>query len=163
MWTTLSQSLKGTISLSNKIELSELWPVIEEVILSGGEFHFTPYGTSMLPLIRPGQDSVVFVLPDELKKTDIVLYKRRDGSFILHRIMLIQKDNYIMCGDNQNYLERDIKREQILALVKDIYRDGKKVNTETDEYRKYIKSLYKKVRKSRFRLFLSRIKHKIFK
>ena len=97
--------------MSNKIELSELWPVIEEVILSGGEFHFTPYGTSMLPLIRPGQDSVVFVLPDELKKTDIVLYKRRDGSFILHRIMLIQKDNYIMCGDNQNYLERDIKRE----------------------------------------------------
>ena len=68
-----------------------------------------------------------------------------------------------MCGDNQNYLERDIKREQILALVKDIYRDGEKVNTETDEYRKYIKSLYKKVRKSRFRLFLSRIKHKIFK
>lgn len=149
--------------MSNKVELNDLWPVIEEVISSGGEFQLTPYGISMLPLIRPGQDSVILVSPRDLKKTDIVLYKRCDGSFVLHRIMLIQKDNYIMCGDNQNYLERDIKKEQILALVKDIYRDGEKINTETDEYKKYIKSLYKKVRKSRLRLFLSRIKHKIFK
>lgn len=155
--------MKGTIFLSNKVELNDLWPVIEEVISSGGEFQLTPYGISMLPLIRPGQDSVILVSPRDLKKTDIVLYKRCDGSFVLHRIMLIQKDNYIMCGDNQNYLERDIKKEQILALVKDIYRDGEKINTETDEYKKYIKSLYKKVRKSRLRLFLSRIKHKIFK
>jgi hypothetical protein len=149
--------------LSNKVELNDLWPVIDEVISSGGEFQLTPYGISMLPLIRPGQDSVILVSPRDLKKTDIVLYKRCDGSFVLHRIMLIQKDNYIMCGDNQNYPERDIKKEQILALVKDIYRDGEKINTETDEYKKYIKSLYKKVRKSRLRLFLSRIKHKIFK
>lgn len=155
--------MKGTIFLSNKVELNDLWPVIDEVISSGGEFQLTPYGISMLPLIRPGQDSVILISPRDLKKTDIVLYKRCDGSFVLHRIMLIQKDNYIMCGDNQNYLERDIKKEQILALVKDIYRDGEKINTETDEYKKYIKSLYKKVRKSRLRLFLSRIKHKIFK
>lgn len=159
----LFQSLKGITFLSNKLELNDLWPVIEEVISSGGEFQFTPYGTSMLPLIRPGQDSVIFVAPDNLKKTDIVLYRRLDGSFILHRIMLIQKDNYIMCGDNQRQLERDIKKEQILALVKDVYRDGDPVDTKSKEYQRYIKSRYKQIRKSRLRLFLSRIKHKFFK
>lgn len=159
----LFQSLKGITFLSNKLELNDLWPVIEEVISSGGEFQFAPYGTSMLPLIRPGQDSVIFVAPDNLKKTDIVLYRRLDGSFILHRIMLIQKDNYIMCGDNQRQLERDIKKEQILALVKDVYRDGDPVDTKSKEYQRYIKSRYKQIRKSRLRLFLSRIKHKFFK
>lgn len=149
--------------MSNKLELNDLWPVIEEVISSGGEFQFAPYGTSMLPLIRPGQDSVIFVAPNNLKKTDIVLYRRLDGSFILHRIMLIQKDNYIMCGDNQRQLERDIKKEQILALVKDVYRNGDPVDTKSKEYQRYIKSRYKQIRKSRLRLFLSRIKHKFFK
>ena len=149
--------------MSNKLELNDLWPVIEEVISSGGEFQFAPYGTSMLPLIRPGQDSVIFVAPNNLKKTDIVLYRRLDGSFILHRIMLIQKDNYIMCGDNQRQLERDIKKEQILALVKDVYRNGDPVDTKSKEYQRYIKSRYKQIRKSRLRLFLSRIKQKFFK
>ena len=68
-----------------------------------------------------------------------------------------------MCGDNQRQLERDIKKEQILALVKDVYRDGDPVDTKSKEYQRYIKSRYKQIRKSRLRLFLSRIKHKFFK
>ncbi len=149
--------------MSNKLELSELWPVIEEVISSGGEFQLVPYGESMLPLIRPGRDSVTLVWPTTLKKTDIVLYRRKDGQFVLHRIMHIYKNEFVMCGDNQKALERGIKKEQILALVKDVYREGEIVDTQTKEYEKYIKSLYKKTRKSKIRMYLSRIKHKIFK
>lgn len=151
------------IRFLNKLELSEFWPVIDEVISSGGEFRLTPYGTSMLPLIKPGEDAVSLVLPNEIKKTDIVLYKRLDGSFVLHRVMYIDKNEYVMCGDNQNYLERGIKREQILAVVKNIYKNNESVNTEDKAYKKYIKGLYRKTRKSRIRLILSRIKHKIFK
>ncbi len=156
-------ALKRTISLNNKIELNDIWPVISEVISSGGEFNFKPNGISMLPLIRPGVDTVTLVLPNEVKKTDIVLYRRDNGKFVLHRVMYVRKKDYIMCGDNQRSLEAGIRRDQILALVKDIVKDGVSVDTTTDEYKKYVKSLYRKTWKSRIRVFLAGIKHKIFK
>ena len=154
---------KRITSLNNRVELNDLWPIIDEVISSGGEFQFKPNGISMLPLIRPGVDTVTLVSPNEVKKTDIVLYRRDNGKFVLHRIMLVRKKDYVMCGDNQNYYEAGIRRDQILALVKDIQKDGKSVDTASDEYKKYVKSLYRKTWKARIRVFLSRIKHAIFK
>lgn len=149
--------------MNNRVELNDLWPIIDEVISSGGEFQFKPNGISMLPLIRPGVDTVTLVSPGEIKKTDIVLYRRDNGKFVLHRVMLVRKKDYVMCGDNQKVYEPRIRRDQILATVKDIIKDGKSVDTTSDEYKRYVKSLYRKTWKSRIRLFLSGIKHKIFK
>ena len=140
------------------MELKETWPIIKEVISTGGEFHLAPRGNSMLPLIRPGKDTVVLVAPNDLKKQDIVLYKRANGQFILHRIMHIKKDHLLMCGDNLDYYEYEIKLEDILAKVKDILIDGKtKLDTSTKEYKKYVKSRYQKVRKAQFKNLIYRI------
>lgn len=149
--------------MSNIVELNDLWPIINEVISSGGEFNFKPNGISMLPLIRPGVDTVTLVAPGEVKKTDIVLYRRDNGKFVLHRVMHVRKKDFVMCGDNQRVLETGIRRDQILATVKDIIKDGQRVDIATKEYSKYVKSLYRKTFKSRIRVFLATIKHKIFK
>ena len=117
----------------------------------------------MIVFIRPGVDTVTLVSPGEIKKTDIVLYRRDNGKFVLHRVMLVRKKDYVMCGDNQKVYEPRIRRDQILASVKDIIKDGKSVDTTSDEYKKYVKSLYRKTWKARIRVFLSRIKHAIFK
>ena len=104
--------------------LKELWPVMKEVIDSGGEFTFGPQGVSMLPLIRQGRDQVVLVKADGVKKGDAVFYQRDDGQFVLHRIVKVRKNSYVMCGDNQFELEYGITDNHILAKMKAVIRDG---------------------------------------
>ena len=140
-----------------EISMAESEELIREVVESGGEFELYPKGTSMLPLIRQGKDSVILVsLPDEIKKGDIPLYKREDGSFVLHRIVRVEKDGtYTMCGDNQTELERGIKKEQMIALVAAVCHGEKRVNVNKLSYRAYrflwrsfaIRKAYFKLRK----------------
>ena len=92
------------------INLCDLYPLIEEVISSGGEFRMYPRGVSMLPLLTQGEDSVVLVSLGDVCVNDMILYRRDSGQFVLHRLIKIEGDEYIMCGDNQGELEKGIKR-----------------------------------------------------
>ena len=109
-------------------DLESYLPLISEVIESDGEFRLFPRGTSMLPLIRQGVDSVVLVKKKEkCKKYDVILYRRDNGQLVLHRIMKVESDgSYTLCGDNQTLLEKGIKQEAVLALVDAVYRGGKR-------------------------------------
>ena len=115
--------------------------VIEEILASGGEFQMYPRGTSMLPLIVQTRDSVIlrrnFDIP--AKKHDIAFYRRKNGQFVLHRVMKICKDGtYTMCGDNQSALEYGIKSDQIIGYVCGLNRKGKSVNLDGFSYRTYV-------------------------
>ena len=126
---SLSLSLRETVSLSNfGVSLNEFWPVMKEVIESGGEFAFYPRGTSMMPLIREGVDQVILVKADSVKKGDAVFYQRDNGQFVLHRIVKVKKGEYVMCGDNQALLEYGITERHILAKMKAVIRDGATVD-----------------------------------
>lgn len=128
------------MSLNNlELSMKEIWQLAETVISSGGEFRLFHKGTSMMPLLRQGIDSVVLVSPNDIKKNDILLYKRASGQFVMHRAIKIKKGEYIMCGDNQYEHERGIKKENILAKVKGIYRGDEYIETDNAEYVKYVK------------------------
>ena len=45
--------------MNHEFYLTDAIEVIEEVLSSGGEFRMFPKGTSMLPLLVQGRDSVV--------------------------------------------------------------------------------------------------------
>lgn len=127
----------------NKLEmdLKEIWPLINEVISSGGRFRLFHKGQSMMPLLREGKDSVSLVKANELKKNDIVVYVRQSGQLVMHRIVKIKGDELIMCGDNQALLEHGITKENILARVEGIYRDDTYVELTNKKYLKYVKKL----------------------
>ena len=56
----------------SEVGLAEMWPIMEEQIKADKTVKFTPGGNSMLPLIRPGVDSVLIKkAPDRLKKYDL--------------------------------------------------------------------------------------------
>ena len=122
-----------------ELTLAESEPLIREVTEGGGEFRLFPKGTSMLPLLRQGKDSVALIKAEEgLRVGDIPLYKRENGDFVLHRIVKIEKDgNLTMCGDNQTALERGIRAEQVIAKTAAIYRGEKRVDTKKLSYRTY--------------------------
>ena len=127
-------------SLSSEFSLAETEKLIVEVLESGGEFELYPRGTSMLPLIVQGRDSVTLIKPNgRLSDGDIAFYKRTDGSFILHRVMSVETDSYTMCGDNQLVLESNIRDEQIIGVVSSLFVKGKKISVTDKRYKYYIK------------------------
>lgn len=118
-------------------DLAELLPIIQEQIASGGKVCFKPRGRSMLPFIMEGRDEVVLKAPDPLpKKYSIPFYRRRDGHFVLHRIVGFDPDgSCIMCGDNQYIREHGIQKEQIIAVVEGVYRKGKYISADDRFFR----------------------------
>ncbi len=102
------------------MDMEAMHPLITEAIRDGGQFVLIPKGVSMLPTIEPLKDSLVLTLPENLQKYDIVLYKRKSGAYVAHRIMSIKNGYYTMCGDNQIALEKGIELQQIIALVSEI-------------------------------------------
>ena len=120
-----------------EIPLAELMPLMEERLNSGQAVRFSPKGISMLPMLRQGRDQVTLTaLQGDPKKYDILLYRRGNGSFVLHRVVRIGR-TYTCIGDNQFSFEKGIAREQILAVVTTFWRDGKAYSTKSFSYKMY--------------------------
>lgn len=123
------------------VRLSEMLPVIEETLAAGGTVKLPITGTSMLPLLRAGRDTVMLSpVTGDLQKFDIPFYRRRDGAFVLHRIVACTADNtYTLCGDNQWVLEGGIRAEQIIGVVSEITRNGKTFSVNSKKYKRYVR------------------------
>ena len=126
---------------SNKltVSLNELYPIIKEQLENGGTVQLPITGTSMLPLLVWGRDSVELVKSNEFKKCDIIFYRRDDGHFVLHRIVGKDDKGYVLCGDNQWVKETGIENRHIIAVVKSITRNNKKIDVNNKLYVLYSK------------------------
>ena len=121
--------------------MSELAPIIEAQISSGGSVRISPKGISMLPMLREGKDSVLLSpLPQKLKKYDIPLYRREDGSYILHRIVRAG-ETYDIAGDNQIDIELGVSREHMIAVVSGFSRGEKEVSMDGLLYKLYCRAI----------------------
>ena len=74
-------------------------------------------GISMRPFLRDGDYAYLVSLPGKLKRGDIVLYRRKNGQYVLHRIYKVLKNgDYLMLGDSQ-MMPEPVEAEQMLAIV----------------------------------------------
>lgn len=91
----------------------------------GGQAPLVVTGNSMYPFLKHGRDTVYLqTVQRPLKKGNIVLYRRKNGQYVLHRILLA--DNTLtLLGDNQRVPEPGIEPEQVLAVVSAVRRQGK--------------------------------------
>ena len=88
---------------------------LSDVIKRKGIYVGTVNGNSMFPMLRNRKDTVIIrPLTGKLKKYDVVLYRKRD-MYVLHRIVKIMSEGYIICGDNCINLETDVTDEQIIG------------------------------------------------
>ena len=147
----------------NKINVSleEMLPLMTEQLGAGGEIRFMPRGTSMLPLIRQGVDTVV-ISParGNLKKYDIPLYKRTDGHFVLHRVVGTRDGKYIMCGDNQHIKEYGITNDQIIGVLTKVIKPEGEVSVSDKKYIGYSK---RRVAVNNVKCILYKLKFKLGK
>lgn len=128
--------------MNNKITMQELLPFIEEALNNDKTFTIPITGTSMLPLLVQGRDTVTIKKASEkLKVGDLPLYRRKDGSFVLHRIVKVNHDgSYTMCGDNQFLKEYGITDENIIGVVTEIKRKEKTFSVDDKKYQTYVKT-----------------------
>lgn len=127
-----------------KIRMTELVPIIREVLDSGSEFRLFPRGKSMLPTIVEGEDSVLLAPPEEVKVWDAVLYQRENGQYVLHRIVAEHEDCYDMCGDNQLIIEKNVPKTALIAKVTGIYKGNVYRSVNDAAYQENVRRLYAK-------------------
>ena len=109
-----------------KVSMTSLAPIVEERINTGKTVEITVTGESMYPLFHGGRDKVTLAPIKKLKRKMICFYKRDDGSYILHRIIRIKKNEIFCVGDNQTFIEGPLRKDQFIARVTEFERKGKK-------------------------------------
>lgn len=125
------------------VHINELMPIIRERLDCGQSVCFSPRGVSMLPMLRQGIDTVTLsAIERNLKKYDIGLYQRADGSYVLHRIVRIGA-TYTCIGDNQFVFEKGVLSEQFIAVVTAFTHNGKEYSVSDFSYRLYCRFWHK--------------------
>lgn len=113
---------------------------IETVLEEKGEVIVSTSGFSMYPMLRNKRDMVVIAKVNrKLRKNDVPLYRLKSGKLVLHRILKITKDGYIIRGDNLFKKERNITDKNIIGVLKAFYRDGKFYDcNKSKKYKAYV-------------------------
>ena len=110
----------------------------EEELDKKGILVYTNKGNSMYPLIRQGKDVLIIKkVNSRLKKMDVPLYKRKSGQYVLHRIIKVNENDYVIRGDNTYYNETGIRDDQILGVLSGVIREGKEISVNSLSYKIY--------------------------
>lgn len=108
------------------VEPELLMPALLELLEVTESVPLVVSGNSMNPFLAHGRDTVYLSnMKEPPKRGDMVLYRRHNGDYVLHRVYRVEENEYTMVGDAQNWLELGIRREQILAVVTAVCRKGK--------------------------------------
>lgn len=153
--------------MREELTLEELYPLIEETIRNGGIFRFYPRGISMLPMLRQGEDSIELGKAETIEVGDVLFYRRKNGQFVLHRLIEKRGGTLTMCGDNQMALEYGLCPEQVLAKLVGFYRGDEYHTVDEPEYLAYQNRMVRRFpfyrRNPKIYAILRKIKHLIKK
>jgi len=92
----------------------------------------------MWPLIRSGKDCVeVKALDRQLRIGDIVVFRRSDGAYVVHRVYKLWKDGETQMvqtwGDNCQGPDAPVKIDGICGIVTKIYRGNKVISADDEQ------------------------------
>ncbi len=125
--------------VSRPVATQELCKLMEQVFREGGTFRFLPTGVSMLPTLREKRDSVMLCSPDARppRKYDVILYRRDNGQYVLHRIIGRDAEGFVLCGDHQYLPERGIRSDQVEGVLVSFCRGAREISADAPLYRCY--------------------------
>ena len=152
-------------SEEKSVGFGDLYDFICETLKTNGTVTFTANGTSMLPWIRNGQDRVTLCsLPDNLRPGDVVFYRRKNGDFVLHRLISRNNGAFAFCDDNQFRIERGIKKSDMIGVLSGLERGGSIYDLSSGKYAVYraflpCRRLFLRVRYGCGRLYKKLFRH----
>lgn len=137
----------------------------KQELSKNGILAFVPSGQSMWPTLKNKKQSVV-VIPKtiRLNKYDVGLYQKENGNYVLHRVISVTDNGYIMCGDSQ-FKPEMVNEEQVFAVMQGFYKGKRYIQSSDEKYCKFVKRWYKNLSWRKFRIkthyFFIRVKNKI--
>lgn len=120
----------------NRNEMAEC---LRNTVERGQELSLIVTGYSMSPTLKHMIDRVLLISAEDfgIRRLDIILFRRPNGKYVLHRILKCKSDGlYIVNGDAQLWTE-EVRKEQILAVVRKIVKTGKTIDCQSAGYRLY--------------------------
>lgn len=117
--------------------MSDMSESIENIISREGAYVSVVVGHSMEPMLKERRDTVTVVpLVGRLKKYDVALY-RVGEKYVLHRVVRVLPDSYVMCGDNCVILEKNITDAAVLGRLEKVWRGEREIDLGGIGYRLY--------------------------
>lgn len=136
-----------------------------EVLEEKGVLSFTPNGNSMWPFIKNHKQSVVIEkISRPINRLDVLFYIRPDGTYVLHRVVEVCGDGYLMRGDSQVISEK-ISKESALGIMTSFYKRKKQISVQDKKYQKQVEKWYRdgaitRLKKKVFN-FMGKVKNKL--
>jgi signal peptidase I len=113
---------------------------VAELLSQTGEAHYIPLrGSSMLPLLRNGDQVLVTSGVDGIRAGDIVVFQR-DCEWIAHRVLRIERDgiDHVRLwtkGDHVMRLDTPLNVDSLVAKVLAARRIGQQIRLDTRSWR----------------------------
>ena len=133
--------------LPNEVLLEEAGKLLDE----GRDVTFTPLGSSMLPFIRGGKDSVTLRKMPSAQVGDIVLV-RLPGRYVLHRIIALEGEKVTLMGDGNLVGTENCRLPDIMGTVTAIQKGKRRVTPGKGRFwrvlkpfRRYILAIYRRL------------------
>jgi signal peptidase I len=122
------------------LSASDLAEILRAILNKGSSARFKAKGFSMSPLVRNGDIITVSPFaPATLRSGDIAAFTvEASGRLVVHRIVGIQAESFLMKGDNLAYFDGLIPGSQVLGQITRIERDGCDVRIGLGAERKVI-------------------------
>lgn len=109
----------------------------EELLERDGCLAYKVRGSSMEPMLRQDRDLVVIRASSlRLQKFDVALYKRGEN-YVLHRVIRVCEDHYLIRGDN-TYSPEHVPDRAVLGVLTDFTRKGRQHSVTERGYLIYV-------------------------
>ena len=110
---------------------------IDELLERDGVIVYKTRVVSMRPMLKQNRDLVtVRTFNGRLKKYVVPLYRRKTGGFVLHRIIGVRDDCYIIRGDN-TFRKEYVPDSEVIGVLTAFKRKGKDYTVSSSGYKFY--------------------------
>ena len=121
------------------IPMEQLAQLLQVQLAQGGRAELNVTGNSMKPMLHHRRDAVSLVPADgQLKKGDLILYRRENGKYVLHRIVRVRGELEFICSGDNQWEPETVFDQQVMAVVTGFRRDGKQYDVGHKGYRLYV-------------------------
>ena len=119
----------------------QYFALVRQQLSENGQAFVRVTGNSMWPLLHHLRDGVIIVPSRSVQQGDIVLFDRQNGRYALHRVICAGENGFIMAGDHQWHVEKDLPYNQIIGVVAAIQRKGRLIPRENFFQRIYARMM----------------------
>ena len=96
-----------------------------------------------------------------LKINDVALYRRPwEKKIVLHRVVKVRKNDYLICGDNRSYRE-PVPHDWVIGVMQGYYEGEEFIPVTNEKYQAYVQKIRGNYWIRYVRALPSRVKRKI--